>query len=100
MKVTGQQPTVLQDVKGGHRKETVDQAHLKDGPLPADDSVKTSSFAMNKMKLRISAEPEVRPERVAELKAKLKSGEYQVDPQKLAGSMLLESLQEDIGDIT
>ena len=46
MKVTGQQPAVLQDIKGGQRKEA-DQAHLKDGPPSADDSVKTSSFAMD-----------------------------------------------------
>ena len=70
MKVTGQQPAVLQDIKGGQRKEA-DQAHLKDGPPSADDSVKTSSFAMDKLKLRISAEPEVRSEKVAELKAKI-----------------------------
>ena len=94
MKVTGQQPAVLQDIKGGQRKEA-DQAHLKDGPPSADDSVKTTSFAMDKLKLRISAEPEVRSDKVAELKAQIKSGEYQVDPQKLAGNMLLDSLRED-----
>ena len=94
MKVTGQQPAVLKDIKGGQRKEA-DQAHLKDGPLSADDSVRTSSFTLDKMKLRISAEPEVRSEKVAKLKAQIKSGEYQVDPMKLAGNMLLDSLNED-----
>ena len=94
MKVTGQKPTVLQDVKGGQRKEA-DQAHQKDGLQSVDESVKTSSFAMDKMKLRISAEPEVRSDRVAELKGQIKSGEYEVDPQKLAGKILVESLRED-----
>ena len=94
MKITGQKPTVLQDVKGGQRKES-DQAHQKDGLQSVDESVKTSSFAMDKMKLRISAEPEVRSDRVAELKGQIKSGEYEVDPQKLAGKILVESLRED-----
>ena len=94
MKVTGQKPTVLQDVKGGQRKEA-DRAHLKDGLQSVDESVKTSSFAMDKMKLRISAEPEVRSDRVAELKGQIKSGEYEVDTQKLAGKILVESLRED-----
>ena len=71
MKVTGQQPAVLKAIKGGQRKEA-DQAHLKDGPLSADDSVRTSSFTLDKMKLRISAEPEVRSEKVAKLKAQIK----------------------------
>jgi flagellar biosynthesis anti-sigma factor FlgM len=95
MKVIGQQPAVLQDIKGGQRKEA-DQAHLKDGPPLADDSVKTASFVMDKLKLRISAEPEIRSDKVTELKAQIKSGEYQVDSQKLASNMLLESLREDI----
>ena len=94
MKVTGQNPTVLQDVKGGQRKEA-DQVHQTDGLQSVDESVKTSSFAMDKMKLRISAEPEVRSDRVAELKGQIKSGEYEVDSQKLAGKILVESLRED-----
>ena len=94
MKVTGQKPTVLQDVKEGQRKEA-DQAHQKDGLQLVDESVKTSSFAKDKIQLRISAEPEVRSDRVAELKSQIKSGEYEVDLQKLAGKILVESLRED-----
>ena len=94
MKVNGTPPGVLQDIKGGQRKDA-DLAHLKNELNPAGDSVKTSSFAMDKMKLRISAEPGVRSDRVAELKGQIKSGEYEVDPQKLAGKILVESLRED-----
>jgi len=50
---------------------------------------------MNKIKNQISAEPEVRADRVAELKAKIKSGEFQVDTQRLAKAMLEEALHED-----
>ena len=51
---------------------------------------------MNKRKGRISAEPEVRADRVAELKAQIKSGEYKVDAQSLAKSMLQDALLEDL----
>ena len=51
---------------------------------------------MNKIKDRISTEPEVRADRVAELKDKIKNGEYQVDSQRLAKTMLEDALQEDI----
>ena len=94
MKVTGHKPSVLQDVKGGHRKES-DQANQKDGLKSVDESVKTSSFTMDKIKLRISAEPEIRSDRVTELKGQIKSGEYEVDSLKLAGKILVESLRED-----
>ena len=50
---------------------------------------------MNKIKNRISTEPEVRADRVAELKAKIKSGEFQVDSQRLAKAMLEDALNED-----
>ena len=51
---------------------------------------------MSKIKGRISTEPEVRTDRVAELKDKIKDGEYQVDAQRLAKMMLEDALQEDI----
>ena len=51
---------------------------------------------MNKIKRRINAEPEVRADRVAELKDKIKSGEYKVDSEKLAKKMLEDAFQEDI----
>ena len=95
MKITGQQPTVLQDVKGGHRRD-FEQAQLREGGLQPESSVRAETFTLNKMKLRLEAEPEVRAEKVAELKAKLKSGEYEVDSQKLARNLLLEGLQEGI----
>ena len=62
----------------------------------SEPPVKTSTFVMNKIKGRILAEPEVRADRVAELKAKIKSGEYQVDSQRLAKTMLEDAFKEDI----
>ncbi len=51
---------------------------------------------MNKIKSQINSEPEVRTDRVAELKDRIKSGEYKVDSEKLAKKMLEDAFQEDI----
>ena len=62
--------------------------------VATDDSGKR--FVTDKIKLSIASEPEVRSDRVAELKEQIKRGEYKVDPQQLAGNMLVESLKEDV----
>ena len=49
----------------------------------------------SKIKNLINAEPEVRVDKVAELKAKIKSGEYEVDSETLAKKMLEDAFQED-----
>ena len=95
MKITGQQPPEFYGVKGGTGKDnqkTSDRSGSTSGT--AEPPVKTSTFVMNKIKDRISAEPEVRADRVAELKDKIKSGEYQVDSQRLAKTMLEDALKE------
>ena len=62
--------------------------------IARDDSGKR--FVTDKIKISIASEPEVRSNRVAELKEQVKRGKYKVDPQKLAGKMLVESLKEDV----
>ena len=62
--------------------------------IATDDSGKR--FVTDKIKLSIASEPEVRSDRVAELKEQIKRGEYKVDPQQLAGNMLVESLKENV----
>ncbi len=94
MKVTGQTPSSLLDIKGGQSKDGADAAQLSKGGTLQNDVVKNGSFAVDKMKLRIEAEPEVRADKVAEIKARIKSGEYQVDTQALARNLLKEGLQE------
>jgi len=79
-------------VKIIRKPQTVQVGH----PRQLEPPVKTSTFVMNKIKGRISAEPEVRADRVEELKAKIKSGEYQVDSQRLSKTMLEDALKEDM----
>ena len=97
MKITGQQPPEFHGVKGGSDKDN-QKAADRSGTLPGsgEPPVKTSTFVMNKIKSRINSEPEVRADRVAELKAKIKSGEYKVDSESLAKKMLEDAFQEDL----
>jgi len=96
MKITGQQPPEFHGVKGGTAKENQKTTGRSgDTQNTAEAPDKNSTFVMNKIKNQISAEPEVRADRVAELKAKIKSGEFQVDTQRLAKAMLEEALHED-----
>ena len=97
MKIIGQQPPEFHGVKGGTGKDNQKTAD-RSGTLTdlGDPPVKTSTFVMNKIKSLINAEPEVRADRVAELKAKIKSGEYKVDSERLAKKMLEDALKEDI----
>jgi len=97
MKITGQQPPEFHGVKGGTAKDSQKTGERSGLTSETSESpVKTSTFVMNKIKGRISTEPEVRADRVAELKDKIKNGEYQVDAQRLAKTMLEDALQEDI----
>ena len=96
MKIIGQQPPEFQGVKGGTSKENQKTTgRYGDTQGTAETPDKNSTFVMNKIRDRISIEPEVRADRVAELKAKIKSGEFQVDSERLAKAMLEDSLHED-----
>ena len=97
MKITGQQPPEFHGVKGGTGKDN-QKAAEKAGTVTGsgEPPVKTSTFVMNKIKSLINSEPEVRTDRVAELKDRIKSGEFKVDSEKLAKNMLEDAFQEDI----
>ena len=97
MKITGQQPPEFHGVKGGSGKDN-QKAADRSGILTGsgEPHVKTSTFVMNKIKSLINSEPEIRADRVAELKAKIKNGEYKVDSERLAKKMLEDAFQEDV----
>ena len=97
MKITGQQPPEFHGVKGGTGKEN-QKAAERAGTLTGsgEPPVKTSTFVMNKIKSLINSEPEVRTDKVAELKDRIRSGEYKVDSERLAKKMLKDAFQEDI----
>ena len=47
---------------------------------------------MEQKKLSLSGKSEVRLDRVAEIKARIQNGIYEVDTRKMAGRMLLKAL--------
>ena len=97
MKITGQQPPEFHGVKGGTGKDNQKATDRSETiKVSGEPPVKTSTFVMNKIKSLINAEPEVRSEVVTDLKAKIKSGEYKVDSERLAKRMLEDAFQEDI----
>lgn len=95
MKVTNQPQTLLQDARGGLRTENQDIAK-REQQLRKDNFVKTASFTIDKLKQRIAAEPEIRMDKVANLREQLRNGEYKVDTARLADKMLMESLNEEL----
>ncbi len=43
--------------------------------------------------------PDIREDRVAELKAKIEKGEYKVDPEKIADGMMREAIKDRLATI-
>ncbi len=98
MKVTGHDPAKTAELtlakskaKESARPAARDQASSE----PAQARTR-ASLTMDKVKQAIRREPDVRSERVAQLRAKIKSGEYHVDSGKLAEKILIDSLREDL----
>ena len=98
MKVTGQDPAKIAELtlakskgKENARPASKDQASSE----PAKARTR-ASLTMDRVKQAIRLEPDVRSERVEQLRAKIKSGEFQVDSGKLAEKILVDSLREDL----
>ncbi len=99
MKISGHNAPGAQELTTGQARSkelSGDKDARQAGQLQKQGSVKTSTFVLNKIQDRIAAEPDVRADRVAELKAQIKSGDYKIDPQALASKMLTDSLREDV----
>ncbi|UCF94626.1 MAG: flagellar biosynthesis anti-sigma factor FlgM [Desulfobacterales bacterium] len=70
---------------------------------PANSTVKTDKVEisetakrMQEAKKQLEALPEVRKEKVAELKNQIENGTYERDAEKIADKMLKESLSNDL----
>jgi len=97
MKISQQQPNVpVKDtnVSKGQEKDTGKAA----GNASANASalVKGSGkFTIDRVRDKIDAAPDIDIERVASLKARIKSGEYQIDSLRLSNRILKSSILED-----
>jgi len=98
MKVTGQNPPRAGELTQGKTREadgrrssvtgrsTQNPVHVPDRP----------SLTTNKVKDAIRNEPDVRPEKVADVKRRIQEGSYTVDAERLAKNMINTSLREDL----
>ncbi len=98
MKVNGQQPSHLTELTAGKTKEKGQKIAQSRSQRSKDAEVVTNraSLTAKKIKETLRNEPDVRPNRVDEVKEKILNGKYQVNPEKLAENMLLASLKEDL----
>jgi len=99
MKVTGQQPPKpgdILDVSVGKSKEAgreAQQARAQAKGVPAPVGNRPH-LTTTKVKEAIESTPDIRPERVADVRARLMAGKYQVNADKLAERMISEARDE------
>ena len=98
MKVTGTQPQGIADLTAQKAKDKGARVDRSGGQQAQETPGVTNRAAqtLNRIKETIRNEPDVRAERVAEVKAKLKNGGLKVDAEKLAEKMLTAALNEDL----
>jgi len=98
MKVTGQQPPRTTELTTGksreaeHKPDRVRDA-AKEGATPVDNR---PSLTMNRIREVIRNTPDVRADKVEAAREKLRTGEYKVDAERLAQTLLNESLRDDV----
>jgi len=100
MKILGQQPPKLNELSTG---KTLEKSSRSDVEKAAGQNTKESRLVTNdaaqtahRIKETLRAEPDIRPDRVEEVKEKIRTGKYQVEPERLAENMLAASLKEDL----
>jgi len=104
MKITGQDPGKTTELSFGKTRSSKEAAPVqgtrKDGKAqsakPPARLPSTSQLTTTKAREAIRREPDVRADKVADVKTRLKNGQYQVDADELAGKMLDDALREDI----
>lgn len=96
MKIEGQLPKVPAQDKGIQKGKEKEIARTEDQKQLSPQKAVTEQFAVNKLRGKIESEPDINLKKVKELREKIKNGDYKIDNEKLADSMLKDSLLEDI----
>ena len=98
MKISGRKPIQPASPLGG--KAETPQVEQAEEAKPADrsDSLNLSDTSKNLMSARekVNALPDVRVERVSEIKSALDDGGYHVESEKIAKKIVDESLSESL----
>lgn len=98
MKVTGQQPPRTAELTSGKAREAEAKAERSGQPTKETGAPVGNRMSLTLSRLReaIRSTPDVRADKVAAAKARIRRGEYKVDADRLAQQMLTEALREDL----
>lgn len=99
MKVTGQNPTRAGELTQGKAREADSGRKGQVNGRSTENPVRVSdrpSLTTMKVKDAIRKEPDVRADRVADVKSRIQDGTYEVDAQRLAKNIVNASLREDL----
>ena len=98
MKITGQNPPRTGELTNTKARETDGKSGSAAGhkvQSPATGQTR-ASLTMTKVKDAIRNEPDVRADKVAQVREQLRKGDYTVDTDELAANMINSSLHEDL----
>ena len=100
MKIQGQYPKVPIQDKNTQKLRDGDVEARKGVGAKASEELhqgEKQQFAVNRLREKINAEPDIDAEKVARLKEQIKQGKYQVDAVKTANNLVKSALFEDLG---
>ncbi len=92
MKVSGHQPPKTNELSTGKTQPAVPRSPQVRKPETGDAEhvAGRTSLTMNRIRDVVRETADIRADRVAELRARIRSGDYQVDADRLAAKMLQE----------
>jgi flagellar biosynthesis anti-sigma factor FlgM len=98
MKITGQNPQRAGELAGGKAAEVEPKAKARPSSPPeaAGKAQARPTLTLDKVKDAIRQEPDIRAERVADLKERVAGGKFTVDENRLAANLINASLREDL----
>ena len=98
MKVTGQHPPKVAETTAGKGQKIQPQggADRSQEARETEQSASQPSLTMHKIKARIRETADIREGKVAELRERIRSGNYTIDADSLASRMIEQTLEEDL----
>ena len=96
MKIEGQIPKVPVQDKGIQKTKEEVASRLDARKTDLLKKSTTEDFSIKKLQAKIESEPDIDLKKVKELKERIKKGNYQIDNEKLAESILKDSLIDDV----
>ena len=97
MKISGQYPKPpIQDKNLNNTKEKAKGDQNEVNLSNHSKDISGVDLKSKRIQEKLNSESDIDQKKVAELKAKIKKGEYKIDSEKLADRMLKDSINEDI----